>query len=107
MNSAIAARRPEPHYRPAFMVQKLEGTFKKKLVSRDKKQGFVYKEVDRDRGWLVSFPAKHASAKGHSIHIESYEELERLGFADTEVPLVDEDGEKVGAVPNNAVKGEK
>lgn len=80
-------------YIPAFTVEKLEGTYTKNMAS---KVGFGLETapVETERGWLVTFP------RGHSIHIETMAELKRMGFTATEVPLVDEDGDVVGSIPN-------
>lgn len=103
---AIAAARPQSKYIPAFTVLRLEGTYRKvvaemvpygKKVDKEgnpKNFRLEYKEIEVPRGFLV------ASPKNGSVHIDSLEKLEQYGFTDLEVPLVDEDGEGVGSVPN-------
>lgn len=102
---AVAARRPQPKYIPAFTVLRLEGTYQKTVAKmvpisgkKDKNGNLKYRleyvTEDRPRGFLV------ASPKNGSVHIDSLEKLEEYGFTDLEVPLVDEDGEGVGSIPN-------
>lgn len=102
---AIAAARPTPKYVPAFTVLRLEGTYLKTVAKmtpiserRDKngnqKFKLEYEQIEVPRGYLV------ASPRNGSVHIDSLEKLEAYGFTDLEVPLVDEDGEGVGSVPN-------
>lgn len=105
----IAAARPQNQYRPAFLVTKLEGTYEvtqyrmepygKENKNGEKKHRLVQEKIEKPKGWLVTFPKQHRE-HWHSIHIATIEEMERLGFSNTEVPLVDEDGEPVGSVPN-------
>lgn len=108
---AIAARKPQPKYVPAFTVLKVDGTYEKtvaRMVPRvnkntgeplkDKNGNFKhtleYDTVKAPMGYLV------ASPRNGSVHLDSIDKLEEYGFTDTEVPLVDEDGESVGEVPN-------
>lgn len=103
MARAIAARAPGPKYVPAFTVLKLEGEYETTVAKmvpygqKDRdgrlKHRLEYETVKKPRGYLVSSP------KNGSVHISTLEELEALGFTDTEVPLVDEDGEAVGSIP--------
>jgi hypothetical protein len=90
---------------PAFSVQKIDGEHEvtvatmERISDRPDKNGnfkhrLAYKTEKRPNGYLVTFPA------GHSIHIATYEKLKALGYTRTEIPIVDEDGEAVTAVPN-------
>jgi hypothetical protein len=103
---AIAAARPQAKYIPAFTVLRLEGTYTKTVAKMvpisdrkdrhgNQRMKLVYETVEVPRGFLV------ASPKNGSVHLDSYEKLEEWGFTDTEVPLVDDDGEGVGSVPNH------
>lgn len=107
------AARPTQNYRPAFLVTKLEGTYEvtvyemepygKEDRNGDRKHRLVQKVETRPKGWLVTFP-KQRREHWHSVHIATIDEMTRLGFDQTEVPLVDEDGEAVGSVPNRVRK---
>src|SRR5690606_28394556 len=92
MSMSIAAPN-KPQVRPAFMVQKLEGKVKREIIEFDAKGRKVRKTVEADAGWLVKFP------KGHSIRVFDEAELTRMGF-DRTIPLLDDDGEVVGTLPN-------
>jgi hypothetical protein len=107
---AISAARPQSKYIPAFTVLKVDGMYKKtvaEMIPRKNKDGTIlkdkngnpkhtlaYKEVELPMGYLV------ASPRNGSVHIDTIEKLEEHGFTDLEVPLVDEDGEGVGSLPN-------
>ena len=96
MTMQIAA--PErPKVRPAFMVEKLEGKISREVINFDAKGKKVVSLVDVDAGYLVKFP------KGHSIRVLDDAELHRLGF-DRTIPLIDDDGEQVGTIPNHIAK---
>lgn len=117
LHRAVAAAPRKPRYVPAFTVEKLEGTTTKKMARmvpvsgadgqplKDKNGNFKHHlefyDAPLELGWLVRFP------KGHSIHVATYEELEAGGWTDTEVPLIDKDGEEVGSVPNVVRKAKK
>lgn len=113
VGNAVAAKKPEQKYKPYFTVFQIEGTTTKRVAkmvkfgNRVDKDGnpknlrLEYEDVEMPLAYLVTFP------KGHSIHIDSYEKLEAMGFTDTEVPLVDEDGEAVGSLPNRIRKMKK
>lgn len=98
MGEVYSAPAPEQRIKPAYTVEKLDGTFKKTVYKRDSEKGLVQTIVEAPRGYMVRM------LKGHSIHIETYKELERLGFAGA-VPLVDvAEGEKVGSIPSSVAK---
>lgn len=117
LHRAIAAAPRKPRYVPAFTVEKLEGETTRRVARmvpvlakdgiplKDKngnhKHRIEYSQEPLPLGWLVRFP------KGHSIHVATYEELEAGGWTDTEVPLIDGDGEEVGSVPNVVKKARK
>lgn len=71
---------------PAWMATKLDGTYKKRVYKKTL-TGLVSEEVDAPCGWLIQFP------KGHSIHVPTEEEMERLGYTALEGPLVALDGD--------------
>jgi hypothetical protein len=81
---------------PAFMVEKLVGKHKRELVKFTSKGDRKTEVVEEDAGYLVTFP------KGHSIRVSTDAELHRLGFDQT-IPLIDEDGDAVGEIPNVAI----
>lgn len=96
MNISVAA--PDvPKIRPAFMVEKLEGKIEREIINFDAKGKKVMNKVEVDAGYLVKFP------KGHSIRVLDDAELRRLGF-DRTIPLIDDDGEQVGEIPNHIAK---
>lgn len=84
--------------KPAFVVQRQEGPFEKKVIRYSKnkiaegKYETVKKEETRtfDHGYMVVFP------KGHSVFIESEEELFRLGFGGDPTLIDMETGDVVG-----------
>ena len=86
--------------KPRFQVKKVEGTFVKKVAFYEtieneagEKIGkrLAYKDKECDRGYMVYFP------NGASIHIESEEELKRMGY-NRPPSLVDmESGDEVAA----------
>lgn len=116
MNRAIPAAAPTPKYRPAFFVQKLDGDYEitqyemepygKENKNGERNHRLIQKKVTAPCGWLVTFP-KSRSDHAHSIHIATIEEMQKFGYDRTEVPLVDEDGEAVGSVPNMIRRKEK
>jgi hypothetical protein len=115
--NAIPAAAPGQKYVPAFTVTKLDGTFTKRVAKmvptghKDKngnqRHTLEWEEVERPKGWLVTTPRNQGGyARNGSIHIETYEELEALGFTNTEVPIVKPDSfdDPVGSVPNRIRK---
>lgn len=96
MNMRVAAP-DRPQVRPAFMVEKLNGKVSREIINFDPKGKKVATTVEVDAGYLVSFP------KGHSIRVFDDAELHRLGF-DRTIPLIDDDGEEVGVIPNPIAK---
>lgn len=115
MQQMIPAAQPQQKFRPQFYVTKLEGEYPVKVYhmeeygkpdkNGEKKHRLVMKEEMRKKGWLVTFP-KPRPEHVHSVHIATIEEMEAYGFTATEVPLIDNEGEVVGAIPN-AVRKEK
>lgn len=84
MSRSIAVARPHvPKVVPAFVVEKLEGKVKSPMIQFDKDGKKHDVLVEKDAGYMVSFPAK-----GHSIRIPDAHELKRMGFDQT-IPLVD------------------
>lgn len=99
------ASRPQQKFIPAFTVTKLEGTYQKPMVrsvefgkpgkNGERRHKLEHYMEETPRGYLVSFP------RGHSIHIDTVEELYEQGYGDPEIPLVEPDGgEVVGSQPN-------
>jgi len=86
--------------KPAFVVQRQEGPFEKEVIKYGKKKIAegkyeTTKTVEKkvfDHGYMVVFP------KGHSVFIETFEELERLGFAGDPSLIDMETGDVVGAL---------
>jgi hypothetical protein len=80
--------------RPAFMVQRLEGSRKREVIFLDPKtHKRDTKVVDEPAGYLVTM------MNGNSIRVRNDEELARLGFDQT-IDLINEDGESVGEIDN-------
>ncbi len=65
--------------RRAFQVESLKGKVKTTITEVEKLENgssvFHKREVEAPAGFMVYFP------QGHSIRVESQEQLERLGFA--------------------------
>lgn len=86
--------------KPAFVVQRQEGPFEKEVIKYGKKKIAegkyeTTKEIVKktfSHGYMVVFP------KGHSVFIESEEELFRLGFAGDPSLIDMETGDVVGAL---------
>lgn len=106
-NRAIPAAAPAKKFIPAYTITELDGTYKRRIAKMiplgkmdkngNQKHRIEYEEIEKPKKYLVTTP------KNGSFHIDSYEELERLGLTNTEVPLVingDNDGEPVGSIPN-------
>lgn len=94
MSKTFRAAPKQDKYRPAFTVEKLDGTYTK-LIYEKTDTGLVSKEVTRERGYLVTF------LKGHSIHVETMEELKRLELSNV-VPIHDtssDEEDEVGVRP--------
>lgn len=86
--------------RPSFVVQRQEGPFEKTVFkfSKEKIAEGKYRTIKTEEkvsipyGFMVVFP------KGHSVFIESEEELHRLGFSG-DAQMVDmETGDVVGSL---------
>lgn len=80
--------------RPAFLVKKLEGKRTQTIYTFDAKGKKQARDIEVDAGYLVKFPIR-----GHSIRVANEAELKRLGFDQT-IPLLDNEGDAVGAIPN-------
>jgi len=93
-------------YVPAFVIEKLEGTYVHN-VTKYIKGKLTNVPEERPRGYLVHF------AKGHKTHVTSEDELERLGLNTNLVPMVDPsndgdwDGKAVSYVPNKIIGKDK
>lgn len=60
---------------PAYQVKELDGTRTKTIYEMDKKTKTLKpKEVEVPKGYMVFFP------RGHSIRVETMDELKRLGY---------------------------
>ena len=61
--------------RPAFQVKDVSHhEVTRRVVRRDPEKGFIYEDVTEPAGHMVFFP------HGHSIHVRTLDELERLHF---------------------------
>ena len=110
-NLRIRQAPPRQQYTPAYSITKLEGEYEVRVAKMvplsDKKDKngnqrgrLEYHTVKRPRGYLVETPPTRGGyLRNGSVHIATIEELESLGLTDTEVPLVDQDGEPVGSIP--------
>lgn len=86
--------------KPAFVVQRQEGPFEKEVIKYGKKKIAegkyeTTKSVEKKvitHGFMVVFP------KGHSVFIDSEEELLRLGFGGDPTLVDMETGDVVGAL---------
>lgn len=86
--------------KPAFVVQRQEGPFEKKVIKFSKrkiaegKYETVKEEVIKTipYGYMVVFP------KGHSVFIEDDETLHRLGFSGDAAMVDMETGDVVGTL---------
>lgn len=90
---------PKKQIRPAFTVEKLEGKRMRPFIEfKDGLSREVMKEVDA--GFMVTL------MKGHSVHIWTEKDLQRLEL-DRTIPLVQEDGDAtaIGSMPSTLKKG--
>lgn len=86
--------------KPAFVVQRQEGPFEKEVIKYGKKKIAegkyeTTKTIEKKvftHGFMVVFP------KGHSVFIETEEELHRLGFGGDPTLVDMETGDVVGAL---------
>lgn len=93
--AVYAAIPPQQQVRPAFTVKKLQGTVAHRVHIFDKDTNKIKsKVVQEDAGYLVTF------YKGHSIRCRDISHLRRVGAGLSLVPLVDQEGEVKGAIPN-------
>lgn len=90
-----AAVQPVQNIRPAFTVEKLTGTHPHRVHIFDKETNRIKsKVVQEPAGYLVKF------YKGHSIRCRDDAHLRRIGANLQLIPLVDEEGEVKGVMPN-------
>lgn len=87
---------PEPDkIRPAFTVQKIEGTMPHRVNIFDKTTNRIKsKIVQEPGGYLVRF------RKGHSIRCRDEAHLKRIGAHVRLIPLVNDEGDIKGMTPN-------
>lgn len=94
---------PKKSVQPAFTVEKLAGKRKRSFILLGKdKDGNPTRRIDErevDAGYMVK------CMKGHSVHIWTKKDLKRLELDNT-IPLVNEEGDEVGQVPNTLNEGE-
>lgn len=91
---------PEKKIKPAFVVEKLPGKAKRKFIKLTTEDGVTTREEytkDVDAGYMVTL------MKGHSVHIWTKKDLERLEL-DKTIPLVNDEGDTVGSLPNTINK---
>ena len=96
--------RGQPHFaalpnqqrvRPMFTVERLQGTVKHRIHVFDKeKNKIMSRVVEEPAGYLVKF------YKGHSIRCRTEADLKRIGAGVQLVPLMDDEGEIKGVMPN-------
>lgn len=99
MSSLQVAAPPKKAIRPAFTVEKLEGKrMRPFIVIKDGLSKEEMREVDA--GFMVTL------MQGHSVHIWTKEDLERLEL-DRTIPMVQEGGDDahVGSMPSTLKKG--
>jgi len=67
---------------PAYKVVELDGSFEKEVARFDEKSRTISREtVVVEGGYMVVFP------RGHSIYVQTLEQLEEKGFGEV-VPLI-------------------
>ena len=81
-----------PNIKVRWAVEKVKGTYKRLLCEYVKEDHPTKKGehinvlkrewVDAERGWMIYFPA------GHSLHIATAEEMQKLGFMDEEGKII-------------------
>lgn len=85
----------QPQVRPAFTVEKLSGTVPHRVHIFDKENNRIKsKVVQEPAGYLVKF------YKGHSIRCRDEAHLRQVGADMQLIPLVDDEGEVKGVMPN-------
>jgi len=95
VQQVYAAIPAQQKVKPAFTVTKLEGTRPHRVHIFDKENNRIRsKIVQEPAGYLVKF------YKGHSIRCRDEAHLRRIGAGLHLVPLVNEEGEIVGTIPN-------
>ena len=93
-NARFVAAPRQDKYRPAFVVEKLEGTYTRKVYKKTD-MGLEQSTVEEPNGYMVTF------LKGHSIHVKDEVELARLGITNY-VPIIDTsspEGDEVMRIP--------
>lgn len=87
--------------RVSFELYKLDGLYTKKVAQKVIGQEIKYVDKECPRGYLIKFPKRHNGTDySHSVHLDTWDEVKKNGFAVAMVPVVDEDGEPIAAVPN-------
>jgi hypothetical protein len=90
-----AALPPQAKVRPAFTVERLSGTVPHRVHIFDKETNRIKsKIVQEPAGFLVKF------YKGHSIRCRDEDHLRRVGAGLSLIPLLDDEGETKGVMPN-------
>lgn len=108
----LSAAAPKQQFTPAYSITRLGGEYEQLRVipvpiegikdkNGNQKYRFERKTVKVPRGFLVETPLvmNGGYCRNGSFHVDTLEKLEELGLANTEVPLVDSDGEPVGSAP--------
>lgn len=90
-----AAVTPQQKIRPAFTVERLHGTVPHRVHIFDKETNRIKsKVVQEPAGYMVKF------YKGHSIRCRDEAHLRQIGADLQLIPLVDDEGEVKGVIPN-------
>jgi len=91
----FAAVPQQDQIRPAFTVEKLEGTRPHRVHIFDKEANKIKsKVVQEPAGYMVRF------YKGHSIRVRNDEHLRQIGADLRLIPLIDAEGEVKAHMPN-------
>lgn len=91
----FAAVPHQQQIKPAFTVERLSGTLPHKVHIFDKGANRIRsKTVQEPAGYLVKF------YKGHSIRCRNDEHLRMIGANMQLIPLLDDEGEVKGVMPN-------
>jgi hypothetical protein len=94
-NLMYAAIPQQMKVRPAFTVEKLTGTRSHRVHIFDKEANRIKsKTIQEPAGYLVKF------YKGHSIRCRDDAHLRMIGADMQLIPLVDDEGEVKGTMPN-------
>jgi len=97
-NLMYAAIPQQLKVRPAFTVEKLTGTLPHRVHIFDKVNNRIRsKVVQEPAGYLVKF------YKGHSIRCRDDAHLRMIGADMQLIPLIDDEGDVKGAMPNISI----